>query len=155
MEFNQIYEYPLACFFVWIMWAVASGLATLQFQLVEYSNIWLIHFEKNENIFFFFTIFKWADDSNAFEIGTLVLLLIWIFVIIFTLCEPGARMTSQFEAFNDELGQYHWYLLPIEIQRMYLIFASNTQHPVNIYSYGGFTCERKTLKNVIFEMIGY
>lgn len=81
--------------------------------------------------------------------GTLVWILIWIIVILFFICEPGARMTNRFQMFDDELARCDWYLFTNEIQRIYLIFIPNAHQPVNIRSYGGIKCERDTLKQVI------
>lgn len=64
------------------------------------------------------------------------------------LCEPGARVTNQFEVFSNGVNQGDWYLLPIKVQRMYVIFLSDTQHPIKIRSFANITSERETLKNV-------
>lgn len=57
-------------------------------------------------------------------------------------------MTTEFEMFEDELIQCEWYLMPIEMQRMYIMFLANTQNPIEISSYGGLVCSRETLKKV-------
>lgn len=67
---------------------------------------------------------------------------------IILLCEPGARMTIEFEMFEENLNQCDWYTLPIEMQQMYMIFLSNTQSPIQMSSYGGIVCDRETLKKV-------
>lgn len=67
---------------------------------------------------------------------------------IFIICEPSHYCTQQFENFGDELGQCDWYALPIELQRMYLIFLSDTQKEIEIDSYGNITCQRDTSKKV-------
>lgn len=58
-------------------------------------------------------------------------------------------MTNQFEGFNVELSQCDWYLLSIEMRRMYVIFVSDTQHSIKILSYANIACERDTSKKVI------
>ena len=78
-----------------------------------------------------------------------MLVLIWLILFIFLLCEPGARMTNQLGKFSDELNRSDWYLLPIELQRWYIIFVSDTQNPIKVFSYADIVCERETLKRVI------
>lgn len=57
-------------------------------------------------------------------------------------------MTDKFEVFGEKIAACNWYLLPIEMQRMYLIFLANVQNPILMTSYGGITCERGTSKRV-------
>lgn len=68
---------------------------------------------------------------------------------VFVLCEPGARMTDQFEAIGDELEQCNWYTLPIKMQQLYIIFLADTQNSINITSFAGIECTRETSKKVI------
>lgn len=75
----------------------------------------------------------------------------WIFVLTLAFCDPGQRVTNQFEEFGEELSRCDWYSIPIEIQRIYLIFLSDTQQPKIIQSYGGIACTRDTCKKVIFN----
>lgn len=79
--------------------------------------------------------------------------LLVVFKYIFLLCEPGQRMINRFDKFDNELVEFDWYLLPIEMQPMYMIFVSTTQNPLKVSSYGGIMCERETAKKVttVFE----
>lgn len=97
----------------------------------------------------FLLILKWDDDSDFFKTITLIVLLSIAVEGIFLVCEPGARMTTEFEVFGDELVQCNWYVLPIKTQRMYLIFLSDTQTPIQIIGYGGTVCDRETMKKVL------
>lgn len=160
MEFNQIFKYSLFAFFVWNMFGASSALVTLQFELVEYmiQYNWLQLITSNqftmENpIFKMKTNSKWADDSSAFQILLLLFVLFWTIIFIFILCEPGARMTYQFVAFGEELSRCDWYLLSIELQRMYMIFLSETQNPMKMLCYGNITCDRDTTKKVNIQTI--
>lgn len=96
-----------------------------------------------------FFVSKWVHDSDFFEVALLLVPLFWMIVYTFVLCEPVARMTNQFSLFNDEVGRCDWYLLSIEMQRMYMVFLSNTQHPLKMQCYANITCERETIKKVI------
>lgn len=60
-------------------------------------------------------------------------------------------MTNQFGLFGAEIGRcnLYWHSIPIEMQRMYLIFLSNTQNPTKMSSYGNIVCERETSKKVV------
>lgn len=97
---------------------------------------------------FLFSFSKWADDPNILEIIPLFIVLFWMIIFIFLLCEPGVRMTMQFEVFSDKLSRCKWYLLSIEMRQMYLIFLSNTQNSIKMFSYANIICERETSKKV-------
>lgn len=59
-------------------------------------------------------------------------------------------VTEQFDEFENELVQCDWYRLPLEVQRMLLIFIANTQTPAIFFGYGQIECSRHT-----FEMVNY
>lgn len=103
----------------------------------------------NAPIFSFFSNPKWSDQSNSYEIVAISILTSWLISFVLIVCELGARMTSEFEIYVAEVEQCSWYMLPIELQRMYMVFLSDTQNPVQIVtSYGNITCERETSKRV-------
>lgn len=99
-----------------------------------------------ESLFF---VTKWADDSDLFKIVNLFVMLFWMIVYTFLLCEPAARMTNQFSLFDDEVSKCDWYWLSIEMQRMYMVFLSNTQHPMKMQSFANIIAERETTKKVL------
>lgn len=122
-------------------------------------SIWIVYnLKKNIYNFFSLIIILKSVDSNSQEILSLLTVLIPVFGLIFVACELNQRLTDKFGNFNDNLWEYNWYLFPIELKRMYLIFASNTQQPVNIRAYGNIFCTRETFKlviyfiNIIFEI---
>lgn len=78
----------------------------------------------------------------------LTMLMLWIIGLNFAICEPGERVTNQFDQFDMKLGRCEWHKLPVEMQRMYLIFVSDTQQPKNLQSYGGIAATRDTFKTV-------
>lgn len=80
-------------------------------------------------------------------------MLFWTIIFIFILCEPGAKLTYQFDTLSGELIRYDWYLLTIEMQRMYMFFLLDTQHPMKMLCYGNITCERDTTKKVFSLLI--
>ena len=82
----------------------------------------------------------------------LSMLLCWVFFYDSIICESGERVTDQFDQFGQEVERCEWNKLPIEMQRMYLIFLSDTQQPVNIRSYGGIICSRDTFKMVRIDL---
>lgn len=147
-EFNQTFEYSLLTFFLWDMLGLASELVTLQFQIVEYQFHLQFAPIQSNTIVFLFCIPKWDDESSLVETIALVVILFAITTCIFTNCEPGAKMTGKFEKFSDEFEKCDWYALPIELQRKYLIFLSNTHAPIKMCSYAGIVCDRDTAKRV-------
>lgn len=68
---------------------------------------------------------------------------------VFIICEPGMMMTNAFEIVGMNLYQCDWYTLSIEMQKMYMIFVSNTQNPISVSTYGDILCERERMKKVI------
>ena len=84
------------------------------------------------------------------QADTLVPLLqvVWSFVLIFCVCEFGETITSQFRMFNVELCHCNWYLFPIEVQRMLVIFMADVQQPTFIQGYGNTVCIREVFKKV-------
>lgn len=95
-----------------------------------------------------FLVLKWEDDSNAFEMATAGIIVSWIFAFNFLICEFGQWVNSRYEAYSSELTECDWYALPMEMQRMYMIFLVNAQQPMHIESYAGIECTRDTLKKV-------
>lgn len=55
---------------------------------------------------------------------------------------------DKFEIFYDQSIQCEWYLFPLEIQRIFLIFINDLQMPVFIRGYGGISMTRDTFKQV-------
>lgn len=70
------------------------------------------------------------------------------FAIIFAFCELGAQVTNQFNTLHEELYQSEWYSLPIEMQRMMVIFMFDAQLSVLLRGYGNISCTRNSFKNV-------
>lgn len=74
----------------------------------------------------------------------------WSFAICGFFCEFGETVTRQFHLFDVEIYGCGWYLLPIRMQKMHLIFMMNTQQPALIQGYGNIWCTRDTFKKVHF-----
>lgn len=72
----------------------------------------------------------------------------WIFILTLAFCDPGQRVTNQFDEFSEELSRCDWYAIPIEMQRIFLIFLSDTQQPKNVQTYNSILCTRETFKKV-------
>lgn len=89
------------------------------------------------------------DDSQLIEMIISSMLACWTFMYMFLGSELGQRVTVAFEQFDDRLNLCKWYLLPIDIERLYLMFLFDTQHSVYIQCYGGILCARETFKKVV------
>lgn len=87
-------------------------------------------------------------DTKIVEILVSLTLAAWVYVALFFVCEFGQRVTNQFELFGEELEQCDWDTLPIEMQRMYVIFLSGTQQPVNVACYFNVLCTREIFQTV-------
>lgn len=89
------------------------------------------------------------NGSNLTEIMVLSIAVSWTFTFILMVCEPGEHVTQEFNAFDQQVEQCYFYLLPYGLKRLYLIFLLDTQQPINIQCYGRILCTRDTLKQVI------
>lgn len=96
----------------------------------------------------FLCLLKWDDDPKLFEIMILSIGTLWIFAVNLMVCDFGERMTSQFDQFSVKYAQCKWISLPIEMQRIYLMFLLDTQQPKHIRTYSGIVCTRETSKQV-------
>lgn len=63
-------------------------------------------------------------------------------------CELGQRNNCAFEECGQMIGEFEWYRLPNEIQRMLPLIINFAQQPVDIKCFGSATCDRETLKYV-------
>ena len=57
-------------------------------------------------------------------------------------------MTNEFAAFNGVLWQCDWYLLPMEMQKLFVIVMADAQQSVFIRGYGKSLFIRDLLKKV-------
>lgn len=76
--------------------------------------------------------------------------LLWAFGMIAFFCEFSEQMITGFVKFNDEIYRCEWYVLPNQLQRMYLMFTLDTQQPKMIQGYGNISCTREAFKKVEF-----
>lgn len=98
--------------------------------------------------FHFLCLSKWDDGADIFETMVLSMLTLWVFTFNLIICESGERVTNQFEQFGVEFDRCKWNNLPIGMQRMLLVFLSDTQQSKNVQSYGGIKYTRETFKQV-------
>lgn len=123
---------------VWIRWVHAIN----NFQLLLYKK----------NSIFSLSSFQSTDlISNPLEIIyilTAITEMFWSFAMCAFFCECGERVSQQFNQFDDEIHRCHWYALPIQIQKMHLIFMQDTQQPIIIRGYPNIWCSREIFKMV-------
>lgn len=63
-------------------------------------------------------------------------------------CEIGQRLNSAFERINIAIDQLDWYLLPIELKRIFPMIVGITQQPIELDCFGSITCTRSVFKEV-------
>ena len=73
----------------------------------------------------------------------------WAFIIILVYCESGQIVVSQFDEFEEEISKCDWYALPIETQKLFVVFLLNEQQTSNIHGFGNIECSRESMKKVI------
>lgn len=72
----------------------------------------------------------------------------WAISMVFFSCEIAQRLSIAYEKINDEIDQFDWHLLPMEIQRILLTIMIHTQQPVEVLCFGSTACNRGTFKKV-------
>lgn len=75
-------------------------------------------------------------------------LVVWQIITICAFGEVGEMVTKQFGLFNTMLGQCNWYLYPLKMQQMLVIFTLEVQQPTHIRGFGNRLCARDTFKRV-------
>lgn len=91
------------------------------------------------------------QSKNPLEIVFVVAVvseMFWSFAFILFFCEFGEMVTSKFDWYHEELCKCNWYLFPMEIQPLYLMFITNTQLPAHIRCFGNILCIRDSFKKV-------
>lgn len=92
---------------------------------------------------------KVESDGFGIELTVTLLFVLWTFTPIFLLCAAGEMVTDQFDVFNAELCMCNWYMFPLEVQKMLIIFLAGSQDPVNIHGFADTICALEAYKRVI------
>lgn len=140
--------------FSWARLTIWSCTTELVFQLVRFIHcINQSHWAFDQNVSIIYSsFFSVKSDRNSLliELCRTILMVFWTFVCLFVVCEIGEMLMAKFEMFNAELCQCNWYLYSIKMQRMLMIFISNTQQPTIIQTIGNRLCARITFTSVKF-----
>lgn len=92
---------------------------------------------------------KMADTLDMVQLTSILNMLLGILVPNFFICDLGERVTNQFVMFDEELKQHCvWYLLPLDMQRTYLLCIGHTQNEPTFQCFGNIRCSRETFKKV-------
>lgn len=145
-ELNAVTKYSLFAFIFFLMVAMTGVLVTLQVQLVEYLWATLLEYISLTRGFVWNSLKN--ENAELMDMSVFMMLAFWIFGVLFLMCELGERVTNQFIMFGEENQQSDWHMLPIKMQRMYLVFLLDTQQPKNTCCYGRISCTRDTFKQV-------
>lgn len=86
------------------------------------------------------------------ELLRTLILVLWAFGCYFLLCECGEMVTSQFEELNGVLGECSWDLFSVEMRKMFIVIAANSQRPVSIRGYGNIMFARRSFKTVCIDI---
>lgn len=87
-------------------------------------------------------------DTKIVKILVSSMIAAWVYGALFLNFEFGQRVTNQFGRFGAELEKCDWDTLPVGMQRMYVIFLSDTQQTVNIACYFNVSCTREIFQKV-------
>lgn len=88
------------------------------------------------------------EKASLVEILFSLIMAMWILEALFFFCEFGERVSTQFDLFGEELQRCDWYTLPIEIQKIFLLFSLDTLQEKNIKCYFNILSNRRTFKKV-------
>lgn len=121
--------------------------STRSILIMYFILMWLLLLFKS----YWFSIQTSSNPDPIVLLG-LTIVTIGIFGGIFMCCELPQILTIQYDNFDNQLCQCKWYLLPIEVRRMLLIFMSSTQQPAIFYGYADIECSRETFKMVNFYL---
>lgn len=87
--------------------------------------------------------------SNIMDLVTPLTEMIWSFAMIAFYCQFSHMMCEGFNMFCEKFHRCDWYLFPIELQRIYLIFILDTQQLTIVRGFGNILCTRDTFKKVV------
>lgn len=90
-------------------------------------------------------------NLDAAELLQIIIIAIYSFGIMLTVCELCQRINQAFAECSYVVDQLHWYLFPTKIQRMLPMILIFTQQPIEIKCFGSVACDRATFKSVSKE----
>lgn len=82
-------------------------------------------------------------------------LLWWALILTYFPCELGERLSNAMEEIKDSIGQFNWYLFPIEIRKVLPTILIGVQQPVEIRFFGSISCNRESFKKVSSSIIEF
>lgn len=145
---NEIAEFLIFVLFTWTISSISCSLVILLALWVEWTHLWSYRDSKLK--FEFFSLFYFAIflQSNPIELIPPLFTVFLSFALIFLICECGERVTEQLDVFYEEFIQCNWYLFPMKVQRMLVIFIVYAQQSLLIRGYGNIVCTRDAFKSV-------
>lgn len=151
--FNDIIKISISTSFLWCLLALSCSMVSLQFVLVEFSLVFLLHIpwliiSSLSSLFCPSFFSQRNENANTIVMVRLVVLMFWPLAVTFGFCEYGERLTEQFDDLGDQLCQCDWYKLPMKIQRIFSIVVVNAQQSTTIHSFENTPCSRDTFKQV-------
>lgn len=68
-------------------------------------------------------------------------------------CLLGRMVTEQFAQMPNHLFQSRWYILPVDVQKYFILMLTNTQQPVFFDGFGMFVLNLETFSAVQIKII--
>ena len=72
----------------------------------------------------------------------------WALGLVFLTCELAGRLSSQLDEIDEMIGQFNWYLFPLDLQQQLPTTLINSQREVGFVCFGSAYCNRETFKKV-------
>lgn len=68
--------------------------------------------------------------------------------LVLVSCEAGQRFSDAFGKFSMDMVELNWYLLPMEIQRIFPTVVQLSQQEFVVQFFGDTSCSREQFKRV-------
>lgn len=90
------------------------------------------------------------ENPNLDVILYLVFYLMYTIGLLFLYCEFGQQIVNRFNTLYDDTCQFKWEMLPLGLQKSWLIVLAATQQPVQLVGFGNIISCRETFQRVNF-----
>lgn len=90
--------------------------------------------------------FQWQHEKDSMVLQLTVFDACLAFGTLAMACELCQRIENAFAQIDDAIGQFDWYLFPIEIQRILPTIIVMAQQPVTVECFGSASCNREQFK---------
>lgn len=92
--------------------------------------------------------FQSKDEDDILLLLISIHNMFWAFMLVFTACELGERVRSEFDGVRFLVDQLKWYLFPYRFRPLVPTIVANAQNPVEFKCFGSISCSRESFQTV-------